>query len=137
MNLAAGKLGRVAASGAASQRQVVQGLPVRAPVTQQRNVTCNVATGPRPIAGGAPKPVQINMLDEGFDGERAWCSSSGAGWTGAADHNTWLCVGVPAVLSSWQLLFLSTISTSGGQGTYRMRPKHPPAASLFWGCAAP
>ena len=30
-------------------------------------VVCNVATGPKPSA----KAVQINMLDEGFDGERA------------------------------------------------------------------
>jgi hypothetical protein len=45
----------------------VQALPVRSPVVQ-RNVTCNVATGPRPTAGGAPKPVNINLRDEGFDG---------------------------------------------------------------------
>lgn len=45
----------------------MQGLPTRGPVVQ-RNVTAHVATGPRPAAGGAPKPVQINLRDEGFDG---------------------------------------------------------------------
>lgn len=67
MILGANQLGRVAGSAATQQRNAVQGLPVRTPVVQ-RNVTCNVATGPRPTAGGAPKPVQINLRDEGFDG---------------------------------------------------------------------
>ncbi|KIZ00427.1 magnesium chelatase subunit H [Monoraphidium neglectum] len=30
-------------------------------------VICNVATGPKPGTAGAPKAVQINMLDEGFN----------------------------------------------------------------------
>lgn len=34
-------------------------------------VACNVATGPRPTVGGAAKPVQINLRDEGFDGEQS------------------------------------------------------------------
>lgn len=67
MLLGSGTLGRVAGSAATQQRQAVQGLPVRGPVVQ-RNVTAHVATGPRPTAGGAPKPVQINLRDEGFDG---------------------------------------------------------------------
>jgi hypothetical protein len=74
MNLSTGLGRRAAAQGGAAHRQVVghvtSGLP-RAPVQQQqRNVSCNVATGPRPIAGGAPKAVQINLRDEGFDGEQ-------------------------------------------------------------------
>jgi hypothetical protein len=37
--------------------------------TPFQKVIANVATGPRPTAGGAAgKAVQINMLDEGFDG---------------------------------------------------------------------
>lgn len=86
MILGAGTLGRVAGSAATQQRQAVQGVPVRCPVVQ-RNVSCNVATGPRPVAGGAPKPVQINLRDEGFDGE-----SIGVGLRRALDQ----CLGVPA-----------------------------------------
>jgi hypothetical protein len=67
MILGAGTFGRVAGSAATQQRSAVQALPVRSHVVQ-RNVTCNVATGPRPTAGGAPKPVNINLRDEGFDG---------------------------------------------------------------------
>jgi hypothetical protein len=67
MILGAGTLGRVAGSAATQQRQAVQGLPVRSPVVQ-RNVVAHVATGPRPATGGAAKPVQINLRDEGFDG---------------------------------------------------------------------
>lgn len=66
MNLAAGRTaGRVA--GTQSQR-AVQGLPVRAP-SVQRNVAAKVATGPRPVTGPGAKAVQINLRDEGFDGE--------------------------------------------------------------------
>eukprot|EP00775_Hariotina_reticulata_P013861 gene13861-13983_t len=36
--------------------------------TTPRVVACNVGTGPRPTVGGAAKPVQINLRDEGFDG---------------------------------------------------------------------
>lgn len=67
MILGAGTLGRVAGSAATQQRQAVQGLPVRSPIVQ-RNVVAHVATGPRPATGGAAKPVQINLRDEGFDG---------------------------------------------------------------------
>lgn len=68
MLLGSGTLGRVAGSAANQQRSAVQGLFTRGPVVQ-RNVTAHVATGPRPAAGGVPpKPVQINLRDEGFDG---------------------------------------------------------------------
>lgn len=56
----------------------MQGLPTRGPVVQ-RNVTAHVATGPRPAAGGAPKPVQINLRDEGFDGVFPQDPGCGAG----------------------------------------------------------
>lgn len=82
MILGAGNLGRVAGKAQTQHRQVSQpGLPVRTPVVQ-RNVTCNVATGPRSAAGAA-KPVQVNLRDEGFDGEQneegAECGQHGAG----------------------------------------------------------
>ena len=53
-----------------------------APARRTLQVICNVATGPRPTA--ANKAVQINMLDEGFDGAWYWDLEQRAGCSQAA-----------------------------------------------------
>ncbi|KAI8476659.1 MAG: magnesium protoporphyrin chelatase [Monoraphidium minutum] len=58
---------RAAGLPAKQARQPVLSTSSR-PARSARQVACNVATGPKPTAAGAPKAVQINMLEDGFDG---------------------------------------------------------------------
>lgn len=96
----------------------MQGLPVRTPVVQ-RNVVAHVATGPRPAtggaAGGAAKPVQINLRDEGFDGmfQELGCET-GQACSSAAASITF--ISIKLIVMHWFCSVLCTGRASAAAG---------------------